>query len=192
MELSQKVQNVKIPYAVRGFDDDSGNNRESSRRKSFLTYKDRFLSVFADFIWCSIHWKVSMYLLSFHMLNSDLSLHRFHLLFNLETFPVFFISHRLDILRFQRKLNLDSLSIQLNMTTWNDTCTESHGSIIDSFENFFSINSSNKSTWRCCRLTLTGRECLKRNFTLECVLNEWSLFWEDSTSIFIFIFWNMM
>lgn len=158
----------------------SNNNRESNRRKSFLTYKDRFFISF----FCGLYMAVAstgkwacIYLFFFHMLSNDLSLHRFHLNFLIQRQFQFSSLSRTLPSRYSPisvlELNLDSLSIQLNMwvstAMWIDTCTESHDSII------YLINSS-KNT---CRW----------NVTRKWGLSEWSLLRRFDVSLFT---WNMM
>lgn len=118
-----------------------------------------------------------IYLFFFHMLSNDLSLHRFHLNFLIQRQFQFSSLSRTSPSRYSPisvlELNLDSLSIQLNMwvstAMWIDTCTESHDSII------YLINSS-KNT---CRW----------NVTRKWGLSEWSLLRRFDVSLFT---WNMM
>ena len=63
------------------------------QRSLFYQFCGLYMAVASTGKWACI------YLFFFHMLNNDLSLHRFHLLFNSKTIPVFF-NVSLDILRF--------------------------------------------------------------------------------------------
>lgn len=100
-KLSQKKKSTKnsvCSASVLMMTTTSNNNRESNRRKSFLTYKDRFfISFFLRTVYgCSIHWKVSLYLpffLSYAQQRLIIASFSFKL-FNSKTIPVFFtLSH---------------------------------------------------------------------------------------------------